>query len=249
LIQGLAMERDSVQTTVSNLRVSAAVRRLGHVGLMSVVALALELGLSCERSGESFVAGAASRVRSASPPVTIPAPVALSLPDPGRLSSKNCSGTPPKTAARTLRFYTMRVAPGWTDTTETYRESQLLELTAPATFGDAPTRIKFWAVPGEIHVRYGAQATAHSIAVQHAAHPEFKSPQSSTSPVNDCLIGGQSAAVFGYAQGGERGYRLSMVHNDFLYEIWLSGTGGISDAAMNDALGMMGSIVLAGQFT
>jgi hypothetical protein len=90
---------------------------------------------------------------------------------------------------------------------------------------------------------YGAQATAHSIAVQRAAMPEFNSPQSSATPVSDCLIGAEGAGIFGYVQGGERGYRISMVHKDRLFEIWFFGTGGVSEQALNDALGMLGSVV------
>lgn len=214
-----------------------------RVGALAVVGL---LGLACGRAptvGEIPTAATASASRTASPSATATLPV-TSLPDPVRFSSQNCSGTTPTTAARALgAYYTMRVASTWTDTGEYFRESLLLELTAPASYGYAPTRIRFWAFPGEVHVIYGAYATAHSIAVQHAATPEFSSAQSRATSVSDCLIGAEGAGVFGYAQGGERGYRLSMVHKDRLAEIWLFGTGGVSDSALRDALGMIGSIV------
>jgi hypothetical protein len=130
----------------------------------------------------------------------------------------------------------------WTDTGDYTRESLLLELTAPSAYGSAPTRIKFWSFPGEVHVIYGGEATAHSIALQHASTPEFNSAQSIASAVGDCSITGEAAAIFGYVQGSELGYRLSLVHKDRLFEIWLYGAGGVSDAAVHDALDMMGSI-------
>ncbi|MGH7765550.1 MAG: hypothetical protein ACREOM_14155 [Candidatus Dormibacteraceae bacterium] len=36
--------------------------------------------------------------------------------------------------------------------------------------------------------------------------------------------------------------RIYAVHNDFLFEVILIGTGGIDDQAVRDALGMLGSL-------
>jgi len=136
----------------------------------------------------------------------------------------------------------VRVASGWIDTGNYNREGLLLELTAPATYGYAPTRIQFLIFIPEVSISYGSQATAHSIAAEHAATHDLLTPQSVTSSVADCLVAAEPAAVFGYVDGNERGYRLSVVHKDFLLEIWLSGAGGVSNQAIQDALGMMTSI-------
>jgi hypothetical protein len=137
----------------------------------------------------------------------------------------------------------MRVASGWTDTGD-YRhtESLLLELTAPATYVNSPTRIKFHAFPYDVPKDFGSQATAHSIASDHAAKHFGMTAQSIATAVADCSIATESAALFGYADGNERGYRLTVVHHDRLLEIWLSGVGGVGDQSVLDALAMIGSI-------
>jgi hypothetical protein len=183
-----------------------------------------------------------SAPRSSSPSAAASA-AQIVPPDPTQLTAKNCASGPLTTADRNLGNFNMRPAPNWTeDTTEYFRESLRLDLVAPDLYGYAPTRIRFWSLPGEVHVIYGSNATAHSIAVQHAAAPEFSSPLSVGTTVSDCSIAGEPAAGFGYAQGNERGYRFSVVHKDLLYEIWLFGAGGVGNLAGQDALGMMGSI-------
>ena len=63
-----------------------------------------------------------------------------------------------------------------------------------------------------------------------------------TSAIADCTVGGNPAAVFGYADGGQVGFFIWIVHGNLLYGIRLVGVGGISDQAVQDALGMIGSI-------
>jgi hypothetical protein len=134
----------------------------------------------------------------------------------------------------------MRLASGWTDTGNYREDGLLLELTAPAAYNYAPTRMKFYIFIPPVSTKYGSQATAHSLAVEDTT---WISSKAVVSPVADCSVAAESAAVFGYADGNERGYRLSVVHKDFWYGIWLFGNGGVSDAALGDALGMMGSVV------
>jgi hypothetical protein len=134
----------------------------------------------------------------------------------------------------------MRLAPGWTDTGD-YRhtESLLLELSAPASYGNAPTRIKFHAFPFDVPKDFGPQATAHSIASVHTV----QHLGTSTTTLADCAIAAEPAALFGYANGSERGYRLAIVHHERLLEIWLFGVGGLGDQSLQDALAMISSIV------
>jgi hypothetical protein len=137
----------------------------------------------------------------------------------------------------------MRPASGWTDTGDyVHTDSLLLELTAPPSYGNAPTRIKFLALPIDVKADFGAQATAHSIAIDHVAKGFGLSSQARATSVVDCSVAAEPTALFGYADGSESGYRLVIVHSNRLLEIWMSGTGGLSDQAIQDALAMMGSI-------
>jgi len=208
--------------------------------LGTVVAIGLVTVLACGRvpaGGDNSSTSAASAPRTTSPAAT-------SLPDPTRLTTQNCAGAPSTSPSRALGgYYTMRPASGWTDTGDyVHTESLLLELTAPASYGDAPTRIKFLALPIDVRADFGPQATAHSIAADHVAKHLGSSAQSVATSVADCSVAAESAALFGYADGNDLGYRLVIVHNDRLLEIWMAGSGGISDQALQDSLGMMGSI-------
>jgi hypothetical protein len=141
-------------------------------------------------------------------------------------------------------YYSLRLAAGWTDTGDyVHTESLLLELTAPTTFGFSPTRIRFYGFPYDVNHDFGAQATSHSIAADDSqTHQRFSSPQTIATPVIDCSVAGEAASAFGYADGPERGYWFFIVHHDRLVGIRLFGIGGISEQAIQDALGMAGSI-------
>jgi hypothetical protein len=120
----------------------------------------------------------------------------------------------------------------------------LLELTAPAGYGDAPTRIQFHSDIGPVHTVYGANATAHSIALQHASMiaDDLGSSSATASNVADCSVGGQAAALFGYGNGSQVGYRVYIVHKDLLFEIRCSAQGELSSQALMDDLSMIGSV-------
>jgi hypothetical protein len=136
---------------------------------------------------------------------------------------------------------------GWTDTGDYHHtESLLLELTAPATYGNSPTRIQFHALPFDVQRDFGTSTTAHSIAADEAAtHQHFTSPRSAATSVADCSIAGELAAAFGYAEVNERGYWLLFVHRNSLLGVRFFGANGISDQAIQDGLGMIGSIAWA----
>jgi hypothetical protein len=196
-------------------------------------------------NGDASTGPTASATRTASPSAASTTSPATSLPDPVRFTSQNCSAKPPTTAARALgAYFTLRVAPSWTDTGDyVHTESLLLELTAPASYGNSPTRIRFLALPYDVKADFGSQATAHSIAQEDATtHQHFSGPGSTATLVTDCFVAAEPAAVFGYADGKEHGYWLLIVHNNRLLGVRLFGTDGIGDQAINDALGMIGSI-------
>jgi hypothetical protein len=91
---------------------------------------------------------------------------------------------------------------------------------------------------------YGPGATSHSIAAHFAATitADMSSPQATSSAVSDCRIGGDAASVFGFADTRLAGYDLFVIHRDRLFEIYFVGADGVSDQAVQDTLGMMGSI-------
>jgi photosystem II stability/assembly factor-like uncharacterized protein len=169
-----------------------------------------------------------------------------SPPDPTRLTSQKCSGAPATTLARdVMGRYTIRMPSGWADTGDYVRtESLMLELTAPASYGNSPTRIQFRSLPYDVPADFGKEASAHSIAVEESTkHNRFTSPNTAVTSVSDCTVAAEPAAVFGYAEGNDRGYWLLIVHHERLLGVQLFGSEGIGDKALQEGLGMIGSIV------
>jgi hypothetical protein len=201
----------------------------------------LTLVAACGQAFDTSGSDTASPARTTSPS---PSTSATTPPDPARLTASKCSAPAAPTQPRSLGGYlSINPAVGWADTSNyTHTESLLVELTAPTSDGYAPTRIQFHSVPGPVHLVYGSDATAHAIASQHAATHWGSSQESMASSVADCSVGGAAAGVFGYSDGSDVGFRLSIVHKDGLFEIWLFGLGGVSDQAVGDALAMIGSV-------
>jgi photosystem II stability/assembly factor-like uncharacterized protein len=177
--------------------------------------------------------------------ITAPAlPSVQSVPDPKVLTARRCSSSAFDTTPIALGAnYKIRLAPGWTDTNNHGpTESRMLELMAPASYAFSPTLIEFKVFAVDVHLTYGPEATAHSVADDWATtHFGHSALSIATSPA-DCSVAGEQAAVYGYRDGSEVGYRFYLVHKGLLYAIWLHGTGGIGDQAIQDALGMLSSI-------
>ena len=222
-------------------------------GVAWVAALAL-LGLSgaCGSTNDGSRTSGASPARTASPSATSPV---QPIPDATLLTASNCSGSASTTTPRPLgRYYTIRPAPGWTDPgPPLHTETQLLELDAPDAYGFAPTVILFHSDLAPVHTVYGPQATAHSIAQQHAAAiAQETSPDAVAGKISDCRVGGEAAAAYGatgdfnfnLASGTTTGsfFYIYFVHNDSLFHIMLIGTGGIANQAIQDSLGMIDSL-------
>lgn len=215
-----------------------------------VAAATLALIGACGRTtvGSGVTTASATRTET---PSAAPSPLVspLPVPDPSQLTASNCSGTAAVSAPRLLGgYFTVRIAPSWTDTGNYVgHETLLLELVAPQAYGFAPTEIQFHSDLGPVHMVYSPQATSDSIAQQHAASIalDLASPSAIAGRVSDCKVGGEPAAVFGYSDGTTAGYHLYMVHKDYLYEVRLFGSGGVSNQALHDAVGMIGSLVWA----
>lgn len=175
---------------------------------------------------------------------TRPPPSATPAPDPALLTTNSCSGSLPPSPARDLHYFTARIATSWSDTGDYGRtETLLLQLTAPLAYDNAPTTIQFHSMLGPVH-DMPAGSSAREIAATDAAEIDVNSlsPYATASSVADCSVGGDPAAAFGYSDGGEIGYRLYVVHKDFLFEILLYGNGGVAESSLRDAKGMIGSI-------
>jgi photosystem II stability/assembly factor-like uncharacterized protein len=178
--------------------------------------------------------------------ITTPAvPAVKSPPDPKVLIARGCSGPAFDTTPLALSpNYEIHPAPGWTDTHNIGpTESRMLQLIAPATYGDMPTQITFHVFSGSALIQYGPKVTARTIAAEWGTTQYGHSREAVVTTPADCSVASEAAAVYGYSDGSEAGYRFFLIHKGLLYAIWMSGTGGISDKAIQDALRMIGSIV------
>jgi hypothetical protein len=184
----------------------------------------------------------ASAARSASPSTA-----AALVPDATLLTAVNCSAAPAATPPRPLgRYYTIRPAPNWTDTGNYQQtETLLLELTAPDGYGFTPTRIDFrGGAVGPVHTIFGPGASAHSIAQQRAhAVAQETTIHAAAGAVRDCSVGSEAAAAYGFSKGPISGFDIYFIHNDGLAEVFLVGTGGVGNQAIQDSLAMLSSLV------
>jgi hypothetical protein len=159
--------------------------------------------------------------------------------DPSRLTASKCSGSPPQASSSDLHYLTVRLDPRWTDTSKDAgpTETRLIELTAPRTYGDVPTMMEFHSLLGP-----GNLTSAHSLAYEWRSTRHSNASSSRTTDITDCVVGGEPAALFGYSYAGQLGYEVYVVHKGFGFAIFLFGSGGVSDTAIRDALGMLSSI-------
>lgn len=225
-----------IQTTLTKTMAGKVRPRVGALAVLALIG-------ACGWGPSGSTASTASTARTASPNTT------LQPPDAERLTGTNCSGPAANTAPRLLgQYYTIRPAPNWTDTGDyTHDEFPLLELTAPGAYGFAPTRLEFGSgAVGPVHTIYGPGATAHSIAQVHATSiAQETSPHAVAGTVRDCSVAGDAAAAYGFDNGAISGFYIYFIHNDGLDEVFLEGMGGLGDQAIQDALGMIGSVVWA----
>lgn len=212
------------------------------LGLITIIVV-LGNSAACGRipsTASSSPGETVSAPRTATPSL-VASPSSIPPPDSAGMTADNCSGPPQSTTARSLHYYTIRIATTWTDTGDyVHTETLLLELTAPSNYAYEPTRVEFHSDLGRVSSLY----SSHSIATQNAATitQYLDSPEAQAGSVSDCTIGGDPAAVFGYSNGSEVGYRLYVLHKSYLFEIRFHGTGGIGAQALQDVKGMISSI-------
>ena len=227
--------------------------RLSRVAVgVALASFGLLVGCGWTSDGSRTSAGSPARTgtSSASPSSTTPP---QAVPDATQLTAHNCTGPSPSTTTRQLgRYFTIRPASEWTETPPPqHTETLLLELAAPNAYGFEPTLIQFHSLIGPVHTRYGQDATAHSIAQEHAAAiAQEWSPDAVAGSISDCRVGGEAAAAFGVSgalnlsSGTTKGsfFWIYFVHNDLLFEVILVGNDGVSNQAIRDSLGMLGSL-------
>lgn len=216
--------------------------RLAWIVAIAVVGMLGACGRVPVNSGETTPASAA---RTASPSLAPSPTTTQPLPDSRLLTASNCSAAAAASQPRLLgRYYTIRPTPNWADTGDyQHTETLLLELTAPNVYGFAPSRVDFVSDLGPVHTVYGAGATAHSIAQQHAASiAQETSPHAVAGTISDCSVGGEAAAAYGYSDETDSGFYVYVVHNDALFKVILFGAGGVSNQAIQDSLAMLGSL-------
>ena len=160
--------------------------------------------------------------------------------DPSRLTASKCAGSPSQTSPSDLHYLTARLNPNWTDSTKDAgpTETRLIELTAPRDYGYVPTMMEFHSLIGP-----GNLTSARSVAYEWRGIRHSNASSSRTTDIADCVVGGEPAALYGYSYAGQLGYEVYIVHEGYGYAIFLFGDGGVNDQAINDALGMLSSIV------
>jgi hypothetical protein len=126
---------------------------------------------------------------------------------------------------------------GWTDTSSTNSEIQIIQLTAPASYADAPTTLTVNSLIGIV----AASVTAHQEATDDATAHSKADTSFAAGPVMDCKVQGDDASFYSFTDGGKTGNHLYLIHNHLLYDALLVGTGGISDQSLADYMAVLGS--------
>jgi hypothetical protein len=60
--------------------------------------------------------------------------------------------------------------------------------------------------------------------------------------LNDCALGNDQAAYYGYSLSAEIGYYVLWLHSGNALELTLHGTGGVDPKAIHDAKAVLGSV-------
>jgi hypothetical protein len=128
---------------------------------------------------------------------------------------------------------------GWIDTTK--GPEGPFRLTAPASYGDAPTTFTLAQPIGILP----ESATAFDIARMEVADETTAHSAFTAGPIFDCQVGSERASFFLYAEGQTAGYELYLIHNRLLYGGLLASTGGLSDRTVAVYKGILGSWIFA----
>ncbi len=134
---------------------------------------------------------------------------------------------------------TIQVPAGWTDTSTTVASNGtlLLQLTASASYRDAPTTVQVHSLLGSV-TGSSSREQARQSAAQYLQNP--KPP--AIGPILDCTIAGQPAAFFTLVSGPKTEIDFYLLHANFVYLVRVDGTGGIDPKAVADIKSMLGSL-------
>ncbi len=134
---------------------------------------------------------------------------------------------------------TIQVPAGWTDTSTTVASNGtlLLQLTASASYRDAPTTVQVHSLLVSV-TGSSSREQARQSAAQYLRNP--KPP--AIGPILDCTIAGQPAAFFILVSGPKTEIDFYLLHANFVYLVRVDGTGGIDPKAVADIKSMLGSL-------
>ena len=192
---------------------------------------------SCNQGSPRGNASTASQPRLSSPaPASSPSPVITHL-------FADCTSAAPqgtRVDTGTRDGLTLIRPEGWTDTSND-SEGGFFQLTAPASYGYAPTTFTLAQPIGILP----ESTTAYDITRQEIAAAAARHASFTAGPIFDCQVGSDPASFFLYADGGTTGYELYVIHNRLLYGALLASTGGMSDRTVGVYKGIVGSWTFA----
>lgn len=197
---------------------------------LAVAIICLSLVVSC---GQAVAPGQSDQVSAAR--------TATPTPSPGlTLGYSDCTApTSPgvRTDQRGRDGLSMITPVGWTETSSTTSEIQIIQLTAPAYSGDAPTTMTVDSFIGIVP----AGVTAHQGAQQEATRESAASSTFTAGPVTDCRVQSDDASFFSFTDATRTGYRVFLIHNQLFYDAVLVGNGGLSAQSVLDFKAILGS--------
>jgi hypothetical protein len=131
----------------------------------------------------------------------------------------------------------MVVPTGWTETSSKTSEVQIIQLTAPLSYGNAPSRVTVDSYIGIV----ASTVTARRVADQEAQRESTADAQFAAGPVTDCQLQSDTAAFFSFTRGAATGYHVFLIHNQLLYDAIIQGNGGVSNQFILDSKAVLGS--------
>ncbi len=156
--------------------------------------------------------------------------------------SADCTGPAPhgmRVDTGTRDGLTLIRPDGWTDTSKAPEGP--FQLTAPAGYPDAPVTFTLFQPVGiQPEGTTAFDLARQTVAVMTSARASF-----AAGPIFDCRVGSEPGSFYVYVDGQTAGYELFLIHNRLIYGALLASTGGLSDRAVSDYKGILGSWIFA----
>lgn len=199
----------------------------------AALTLVLLLGVAAPACGTSS-GGAITSPSAAQSPSQLATKVA-------GLDAGDCTGQPSGRVTQPMGDHrlTIQVPAGWVDTSATVASNGtlLLQLTAPASYRDAPTTFQLQSLLGSV------TGSSSREQAQQSAAQDLKNPKPpAIGPILDCTIAGQLAAFFVVNTGRSIEIDFYLLHANFVYLVRINANGGIDPKAVTDIKAMLGSL-------